>query len=137
MISVEGDFVRTWWYGRRRIRHKARKYRRFGGFKHNRLRLNTSFVFSTHNHKIQSEFELCPRINNYRPEPHIIPSLRHTFFILSVSPAGDLHTISKLTFEISLLKRILPHVSPPPIREMSAVSALHLKNFSICSSTVH
>ena len=31
MISVEGDFVRTWWYGRRRIRHKARKYRRFGG----------------------------------------------------------------------------------------------------------
>ena len=113
------------------------KTRRFGGFKHNRLRLNPFFVFSTHNHKIQSEFELCPRINNYRPEPHIIPSLRHTFFILSVSPAGDLHTISKLTFEISLLKRILPHVSPPPIREMSAVSALHLKNFSICSSTVH
>ncbi len=31
MISVEGDFVRTWRYGRRRIRHKARKYRRFGG----------------------------------------------------------------------------------------------------------
>ena len=35
MISVEGDFVRTWRYGRRRIRHKARKYRRFGGFKRN------------------------------------------------------------------------------------------------------
>ena len=31
MISDEGDFVRTWRYGRRRIRHKARKYRRFGG----------------------------------------------------------------------------------------------------------
>ena len=31
MISVEGDFVRTGWYGLRRIRHKARKYRRFGG----------------------------------------------------------------------------------------------------------
>ena len=35
MISVEGDFVRTWWYKRRRIRHKARKYRCFGGFKRN------------------------------------------------------------------------------------------------------
>ena len=31
MISVEGDFVRTGWYGLRRIRHKAWKYRRFGG----------------------------------------------------------------------------------------------------------
>ena len=31
MISVEGDFARTGWYGLRRIRHKARKYRRFGG----------------------------------------------------------------------------------------------------------
>ena len=31
MISVEGDFVRTWMYGLRRIRHKAWKYRRFGG----------------------------------------------------------------------------------------------------------
>ena len=137
MISVEGDFVRTWWYGRRRIRHKARKYRRFGGFKHNRLRLNTSFVFSTHNHKIQSEFEFCPRINNHRPEPHIIPSLRHTFFILSVSPAGDLHTISKSTPAISLLKSILPLILLPPIRTISAVSALHLKNFNICKSTVH
>ena len=44
MISVEGDFARTGWYGLRRIRHKARKYRRFGGVRiilgwHGRARL--------------------------------------------------------------------------------------------------
>lgn len=61
-------------------------------------------LFISHNHEIQSEFELCPRINNHRPEPHIIPSLRHTFFILSVSPAGDLQIILKSTFEMSLLR---------------------------------
>ena len=113
------------------------KTRRFGGFKHNRLRLNLFFVFSTHNHEIQPEFELCPRINNHRPESHIIPSLRHTFFILSVSPAGDLQIILKSAFVMSLLKRILPLPLPPPIREMLANSALHLKNFNICNSTVH
>ena len=50
MISVEGDFVRTWRYGRRRIRHKARKYRRFGGFKHNHLWL-TAFEFCLSAHE--------------------------------------------------------------------------------------
>ena len=113
------------------------KTRRFGGFKHNRLLLNTSFVFSSNNHEIQSEFKLCPRTNNHRPEPHIIPSLRHTFFILSVSPAGDLQIISKSISEISLLNLIDPLPLLPPIRTISAVSALHLKNFNICKSTVH
>ena len=37
MIFGEGGFVRTLWYGRSRIWQKARKYRRFGGFKRNRL----------------------------------------------------------------------------------------------------
>ena len=44
MISVEGDFVRTGWYELRRIRHKARKYRRYGGFKRNHLWLSKTLV---------------------------------------------------------------------------------------------
>ena len=39
MIFDEGGFVRTLWYGRSRIWQKARKYRHFGGFKRNHLRL--------------------------------------------------------------------------------------------------
>lgn len=88
-------------------------------------------LFISHDHEIHSEFEFCPRINNHRPEPHIIPFLRHTFFILSVSPAGDLQIILKSTFVIFLLKRILPLSLLSFIRDKSALPPLHFKPFNI------
>ena len=74
MISVEGDFVRTWMYGLRRIRHKAWKYRRFGGV---RIILGRHTFFGR---KTASLFVLF--FDNKNPENKL--KVNYLTFILSV-----------------------------------------------------